>query len=881
MIDRLIRFLEWWIPEGLIRDGLVGDLEERRDEPGGGRGGRRGDWWLIGQLAHAALVYAPRRVRRAGRTRPVRRHLAHLARDSRYGLRTLGATPFTSTLAVLTLAVGIAMTSCVFGIAHGILIRPLPLPGADRLVAIDLLAADSGRPVEFEALDLRDFRERQETFVAVEGYFRRAVGSTGSDGQATSLPAGFVTAGALEALGARPALGRTFAAGEDFRDDIAHVVIGHDLWQRRFGGGEDVLGSLLDVDGRRLAVIGVMPPGFAFPIEEELWLPMDFPMPTTDRGSGRSFAVFGRLAGDVERARADVDARAAASHIGAAHPGDHTALTASLSALSRRHLPAGLDSLLYVMVAAVVCVLLIAAVNLANLLLARSLTRRRDISIRKALGATTGRVGQQFAVESAIVCVFGTALGLAIAIAGLRLVDRAVSPLDLGMPYWVDFRLSGSAVWIFVAVLTLATLAAGTAPALRVAARTPTTGPPRGGLGARSPSAGVSGRLVSVQIALASALLICAALLARSVVNARGVEKGFETDHVVAATLSLPEDGDDRDPSARFAAVLDEVAAVPGVASATVARGAPGTGPTFTWRFEVRGGGAATPLPSADGVPIGHDYPATMGLRVIRGRAFTPTESRVGSEPALLVNETLARRHLGANPVGRQIRIGEGGEGPWLPVVGVVADTYIGSRTGGIGMSTEPREQMYISWGVFPYRAATLLVRTHDDPRGVVSGVRSALAEVAPGVPLARPRVLAEAIDESTWAFRLFGAVFSVFGGAALVLTVSGLYGVLAFSVNRRRGELGVRMALGADSVRIRRLVLVHAGRQLLFGSAAGALLAFGLSSAMRAALFGVAPADPVVYLVTLGAVLGVGTLAALAPATLATRSDPLEALRR
>jgi predicted permease len=808
----------------------------------------------------------------------IRRNLAQSVRQIR-------ATRLLSLTAILTLAVGVALTATAYSVVYAILLRPLPFPDSNRLVAVDLIRADgsAGRP-QFEALDLRDFRERQRSLESMGGYFQRTVSVIDADAYARGVTGTFVTASALDVLGVAPSLGRAFRQGEDFTDDIRHAVIGYALWQDRYAGRDDAIGATIRVDGRDLEVIGVMPAGFSFPGGEELWLPMDFDLPTTERGSGRSFSVLGRLNDGVSIEAANAEAAIIAAGIAEENPGYFPPLSAKISPFAERYLPVGITRLLYTMLAAVVGVLLIACANVSGLLLTRALIRRTEVSVRLALGATRSRIVFQFLVEALVLSIVGCLSAFGLSAVATRGLKRLL--VELPLPEWVDVSLALPALYVIAALIVAVTIATGVFPALRLA-RTDVAST----LGDRSQSS-VSRKmrrtgsiLVSGQIALSCALLIGAGLLILSVVQVRDTDMGYDASGVLTARLQLPA-ADHVEPIARsalFADILERTSAIPGVSAASVARGLPGTGPTFSWMFEVRGESYESGIyPEADGMPVAHGYFETMSVELHQGRDFTRNESRFGGTPAVIVNETLARRHLGPNAVGRQIRIGGGDEQePWLTVVGVVEDTRIGSSSGGIGMDPAAREQVYISWGVAPYSTGTLLVSSDGDPMQLVSGVRGLVHDAAPSAPVYAVARLSDVIRDSTWAFGLFSIIFTTFGAIALILSAVGLYGVIAFGADERRAEMSLRMALGAHAGAIVRLILTDVGKRLACGIGIGVAMGIFVGRSLQSVLFGVEPVDPFVYTLVLVTVAGAGLAAGILPAYRAAGSDPAASLGR
>jgi len=376
--------------------------------------------------------------------------------------------------------------------------------------------------------------------------------------------------------------------------------------------------------------------------------------------------------------------------------------------------------------------------------------------------------------------------------------------------------------------------------------------------------------------------MVAAGLVVRSALHVRALDRGFDADPVFSGLVILPR-ADHPDPVNTLMTLIERTEELAGVASASLVRGVPGTGPVFGWTFAVEGDVYTSDResPRANGVPVAHGYFETMGIALLEGRDFTALESRFGTDLVLIANRTLARRYLGANPVGRRVQIGNEGQGPWLSVVGVVEDTYVGSRSGGIGLRSEPVPQLYVSWGAQAYSSATLVVRTHsDDPEQQVPYVREVLAELAPTAPLQNAGGLSLAIQESTWAFTLFGTAFTVFGSVTVLMSAVGLFGVMTFAVRQRTHELGVRIALGATSIDILRLVTRTVAGQVAAGLTVGLGLSLLLGRSLQLVLFDVSATSAAVYGAVVLSLLVAAALAALVPAMAATRVDPVAALR-
>ena len=795
-------------------------------------------------------------------------------RDVRGGWRLSLKTPLASAVGLLTIGVATGLMILTAAFVYSILLRPLPFDRADRLMAVQPATS------QFEALDLRSFRAQQTSFDQVHGYYQRRVTLTAQNAVPEALRAGFVTAGALDMLGARPVLGRVFREAEDFSGNVIRVtVLGERLWRNRFGADPAIVGRALEIDGQRAEVIGILPKDFRFPVDEELWFPMDFAMPTAeDPRSGRSFAVVGRLRDGVAVEAADAEARVLFARIWGRRESDAIALSAGVLPLSDRFVPPAFSWLLVLTGLAAAAVLLVACANVATLALAKALARRTDIAVRTALGAGRARIAQHFVVESLVLAVPGTLIGVWLAAIGLA-VFEGFDP-ELGLPYWADVRIDPPVLLLAVSLTIAVAVSASLVPTLR--------GPSSGGRiglasrGAPHHSPGATSWLIATQIAGSCALLTAAGLLVRSSLEARQIDPGFTDAGVLTGRIALPR-ADYPDPSGTMARVLRQLETTPAIESAALARLAPGTGPAFAWSFAVDGAVYAPgePRPRANGLPVSDGYFDTLGIAIREGRDFTSAESRFGAAPVLIANRTFAERYLGSEPLRRRVQIGDTGEGPWLSVVGVVDDAYLGSSSGGIGLTAEPVPQLYLSWGAAPYTAGMLVIRTASDrPETALPAIRDALSKVIPTVPLQDAEPLTVAIERSTWAIRLFGLAFTVFAGVSLLISAAGVFGVVAFAVRERTREIGIRMALGASRIKVFRTVGRGVAVPVPAGLAVGIGVSIPLARSLRSLLFDVPSLDPTVYSLVVLSLLAAVALAVCGPALRATQTDPVTTLR-
>jgi len=500
--------------------------------------------------------------------------------------------------------------------------------------------------------------------------------------------------------------------------------------------------------------------------------------------------------------------------------------------------------------------------------------------LRAALGASRFRVGRQFILDALVLAALGAAAGLGLAALGSIPLDRFL--VNLSLPYWVDIRVDGVALAVAGLLTAALAVASGSVPAARALRSHAANRLFTRDRGVTGPTRWATGGLLVVQVTLSCALLIGAGLLVRSLINLRQMDRGFQAEGVISGLVQLSPT-EHADPPAVLATLRDRVEALPDVESVSLARTSPGTGPTFGWTFTVEGAPSvpAASAPRANGTPVSHGYFDVMGIAMLQGRDFTPAEDRFGTEPVVIVSRTLAARYLGERPIGRRVRIGgpESDE-PWTRVVGVVEDTYIGSRSGGIGLTPDPIPQIYVSWGVAPYSAATVLARGRGTSEDLVARVRAVLQDVAPATPLQQASGLTETIAGTTWAFELFSAIFMAFGSVALVMASAGLFGVVAFSVRGRVREVGIRVALGGRPAAVLRAVVGTVAGQVGAGLALGVGLSVLLARALRPLLFNVSTVDGSVYVTTVFWLLVAAALAVLLPARAALRVDPVVAQR-
>lgn len=808
-----------------------------------------------------------------------------LGQDLKYTLRQLVRRPGFAVVLVVTLALGIGANTAVFSVVDGVLLRPLPYPQPDRLAMVwtqfpsmDLMEFPASWP-EYE-----DYRSQSRSWEELGLWGRTQRTITGSDNP-ERLDVVYCSWTLFPVLGVDAALGRVFGEEEDVAGSDDVVVLSHGLWERRFGADPSIVGGTVELDGRAIRVLGVMPAGFGFPDRDtEAWIPVGID-PADPPGRASHFAyLIGRLRSGVtlEQASGELsgleDRWQADESIG--HSWNHEGHPAFIRPLHEQ-VVGDVRASLVVMLGAVGIVLLIACANVANLLLVRGEGRQREVSIRAAMGAGRGRIVRQLLTESVIVAVLGGAAGLLLARLGLSAL-LALAPPDL--PRTDAIGLNGTVLAFSAGVALFSGLLFGLAPALQtlrmdVQGRLREEG--RGGTAGR-------GRfrhrqvLVVSQTALAVVLLIAAGLLVQSFWRLRNVDPGFHAEHVLAVSVSLPSANypEAADVTGFYRDLTPRLAALPGVQGFGMVRTAPlqGSLPPNDIEFENRARSDDDPPMNADVQVVSAGYFDAMGIPVLEGRVFDGTDD-AQSEAVAVVDEELARRFFTdpSDAIGERIR--QPGDNEFARIVGIVGAVR------QLGLDEEPRAQLYLlhaqsprTWG--PIRAMTLLVRAGVDPLGLVGAVRSEVRAIDPNLPVYRVTTMERAIAESTASQRFTMFLQLVFAGVALLLAAVGIYGVLAYSVAQRTREIGIRMALGAERASILNLV-VRQGMGLVVGALLlGLLVALATGQVMSSLLFGVSPHDPLTYGAVSGALLLVAFVACWIPARRASAVSPQEALR-
>jgi len=799
--------------------------------------------------------------------------------DFRFALRLLRKSPGFTLIAVLTLALGIGANTAIFTVFDAILLKPLPFAKPEQLVRI----YNSGPQLDdapISPANFLDWQEQNRVFQEIAAYTGNVFTMVGGE-VPERLTGARVSAGFFNLLGIHPSLGRSFRGEEDAYGRNQVVILSHQLWQKRFGGRNDVIGRSLILNDKSLTIVGVMPADFTYPDPQiQLWTPMAFSPAERVVRDTNYLSVIGRLRDGVSLEQARVQMNLLARQIAAQHPelnaGDALKLVSLTEATVGEIRP-----ILYVLLGAVGLVLLICCANVANLLLARAAQRQKEIAIRSAIGANQTQLVRLLLVESMLLAVIGGSLGCLLAFWGIDLLV-ALKPENLPRLDQVGIDWS---VLLFTGGISLTTgLLFGLAPALQA------THPQLNEMLKEGDRSGTSGPahhrvrdlLVVAEVALSLVLLVAAGLLIRSFVRLLEVDPGFRPDHVLTVSIPLPVS---RYPEAAqeagfFQRLLERVHELPGVRAAGAVTDVPLFGGSSTG-FDVEGRPLAAPneRPMTDFRSATPDYFRAMGIDLAAGRAFT-TNDNADAPPVALINETLARRYFGKeNPIGK--RIGLSRPIDWREIVGVVHDVR------NYGLASEVKPECYLPYlqNGPDYLAGSaswmvMVVRTEADPLGYVAAIKEAVQKIDKDQPIASIKPMTAYLAQSVAQRRFNMLLLAIFAGLALLLAAVGIYGVISYSVAQRRREVGIRMALGARPGHVLALIVRQGMRPALLGLVAGIFAAAVLTRYMRSLLFQVSTNDPVVFIGVALVLALVAAVACFLPARRAAYLDPVVTLR-
>ena len=802
-----------------------------------------------------------------------------MVKDIRFALRGLLQRPAFAVIAVLTLALGIGANTAIFSVVNAVLLRPLAANDPDRLMTFWHSLPAKGLP----HMDLNDalfayYRDRTRTFESLAAHEDGEFALTGA-GNPEVVTAAVVTFNYFSVLGREPLLGRTFTAQEDTPGNNNVAILSYALWQQRFGGNPNIVGQSINLDNNPTTVVGIMPADFNLPDPAErpgssgpaqLWVPKGL---DPQNANSWNLSPVGRLKPGITASDAQQEIAAlyqSFSKERGVRLGEQDSGVTTVLLPLQRHIVGEVRRPLLVLLGAIGLVLLIACANLTNLLLARAAARTRELAMRQALGASALRLARQTLTESLLLSFLGTVIGVLIALWIVTALKRMVASQ---IPHMESAGIDTTVLLFTTATMLITGVLCGLAPAFR-AARVNLQDAIKEG--ARGSGSAASKRLNNVfvisQLALSLVLLIGAALFLQSFRNLLNVDPGFRAENMLMVRLALPEQRykDKARAESFYQQLRVGVSAVPGVQAAEFCQVVPfsgdGQGGPFTVEgFEGQEAKVAWLRSSTPG------YFAAMGMTILKGRGFE-TSDTVASLPVAIVDEKLARTYSPQGDlVGKRIRIGDG---PWMSIVGVVPN--VKNRK----LDEDAWPYVYRPASQWIRRETMLVVRTANDPTSVIASVRSEVAKLDPELPLGDVSTIQQAINRSLVTTRLTNLLLAGFAGTALLLALTGIYGVMSLNVANRRSEFGIRLALGAQRINVLSLILAHGLRLAIVGVALGLLAAIAFTRLLKGLLFGISASDPLTFALIAMLLVGVTLLACWVPARRATKVDPLVALR-
>jgi len=778
---------------------------------------------------------------------------------------------------VVTLALGIGLNTMVFTLVNAALFKSVPLPGGARLVAVNdrnVSQGNYGMAVSYP--DFLVYRTQNSSFEGLEATSGQSatVSEQGNPPQNYSMA--LVSSGMFEMIHVPPILGRGFLPEDDKAGAEPVLVIGNGVWKERYGSSPGVIGRAVRVNTKPATIIGVMPDGFKFPSNEDLWMPL---APTTDleKRSNRTVNLFGVLKNGTPILQATADLDRIAQRLAAEYPDADKGIGVQIQTFQQRYNGGPIRLIFLLMLAAVGFVLLIVCANVANMMLSRALGRKREISIRVALGASRWNVIRLMLIESLLLSVVGGAFGLGLAALGVHWFD--LSTQDVGKPYWVLFKIDYAVFGYFALLCVLSGLISGLAPALRSSRVDLNTALKDGTRSAGTHRGGkLSSVLVVFQFALTLVLLMSAGIFVRAFLANQALNPWLPASQLLTARVSLPETryADTETRRRFFDQLLMRVAAIPGVKSAAITSSAQETG-AGSQHIEIEDVPVvdAAHGPSASFVAQSPGYLSVINLPMLRGRDFNETDGSAGREAAIVTREFAERFWPNQEAVGKQFRFYlDDKPGDWISVVGVSADM--------VQQSNRPTHDplVFLPYRQEGYSGMALVIRSTGNPLSLVPAIRAALQNIDQDLPLQDPKTLAEEIYHDQWYLRLFGGLFFVFALIALLIASVGIYAVIAQATSSRTQEIGVRMALGASSGNILLLILTRGMAQLGAGLLLGLAGAYPAARLMATLPLRVSASDPILFASVSVLLATVGLFACWLPARKAAGLDPVKAIR-
>ena len=801
-----------------------------------------------------------------------------LLRDLKFSVRSLLKRPALTIIAIVTLAIGIGANSAVFSVVNALLLKPLPFPDPDRIVALwDKVPSRGVERNEVTVANYLDWRAQNRTFEQLGIYRWWSTNLTGAN--SPERVQGFqVTPNFLDIVGVKPLLGRGFSGEEDQPGKDAVALLTYSLWQRRFAADPDIVNKTIETNGVVRTVIGVMPPEFNYPKGAEIYAPLTITPELTRNRINHSYLGIGRLKPGVSLAGARADLDTIASQLEKQYPETNTGRGVVIYPILQDTVRM-YSTALWVMMAAVGFVLLIACANVANLMLARAAGRQREIAIRSALGASRFRIIRQLLTESVLLGVLGGMLGILVGYWGVDAV-RAANPAEAARfaPGWNHLGINLPVLTFTLLLSVLSGVLFGLAPAWQRSKPDLNSSLKEGGRQGATGSHRLRGLLVVSEVALSLMLLISAGLLIRSFLQLVKTDAGFNSDSLLTMNLVLPAARYKEEPqrAAFYSELLRRVEALPGVEVAAAVNHLPLGGSNSSTSFLIEGLPEPPPGQETSGryrvcTP---NYFKAMGIPVLKGRAFTD-QDRAGSPPVIIVNETLARKYWpNTDAIGKRMRYtGPLEQNPWMQVVGVVKDVKH-------EMNLPITEDFYVPHAQDAWQSMVLVAKTKVDPAAMAAPIRQQVWAIDKDQPVFDVKTMREVRAISLTLYSFSSVMLSIFAGVALLLAAIGIYGVMFFAVTQRTQEIGIRMALGARTTDVLKLIVRHGMLLALIGAAAGLAGAFAMTRLLASLLFGVTPTDVWTFSLVTTGLLMVALAACFIPARRATKVDPLVALR-
>lgn len=822
-----------------------------------------------------------------------RQEFSHqLQQDLAYGARTLRRAPLFTTIAVLTLAIGIGASTAIFSVVHAVLLRSLPYSESDRVMVV-WNGYTQGGTVSRTAIappEFADVMEQNRAFDEVAAVGRSTANLSGTCGPGVAceperVPGYSVSPNLFSLLGARPSLGRAFTASDGATGAEPVVMLSHSLWMRRYGGDSSVIGRGVNVSGRLRTVIGVMPATVRFPDAPigflgergELWIPYSWENSRDEERGNQYLGLLARRKPDASFDQVRVDLATISSRFKSSWPDRYNMTTVAwgLDARPLRDEMVGdIRRPLLVVLGAVLMLMLIACANVAHLSLARGASRRQEFAVRAALGAGRMRLVRQLLTENLLLGALAGILGIAIAMAATRGLVR----LDPGMIPQLDAtRVDGGVLLFALLATTFCAVLVGIVPALRQSSASVQDAIRAGRGSAMQPRRKVRSLLVVAEVAMALVILVGAGLLTRSFLALQKVDQGFNPGPTLTFSVTLPRAR--YDSAAKMVAfherLQQQLGAIPGVEAVSAIDPLPLGGTAWSGSFHIEG------RPTARGAESPHGeynvalpgFVDALGMHLVKGREFVPTDTRDAPLVAIVDERLVEKYWPGEDPIGKRIS-SVGDEGPWATVVGVVRHVY---RS---GPRKEGEPQMYLAYRQRVQTPLSYVIRTSVDPLSILRAVRTEVSELDSELPLARVASMATLQSTALARDRFNALMLALFAATALLLAAIGLYGVMAYLVSQRQAEMGIRMALGSGPGDVARLVIGDGMRMALAGIVIGTIASLALARVLEGLLYGIEPTDPVTYVVIAVTLALVALLASAVPARRATKSDPASVLR-